>query len=219
MKKGKRNSDDTLRPHYDLDKLEVVALGPGWKKGTTQRAIGGSDVGGRYYASRLAPAKVLFSSPRIDRELLADFFMIFARAEYALKEAGFVRSDKGKPVIRWDEFAEKIGRSLLDSSEPAVTKAIKYLAENPPARQVVKDGSLTWQPRTSGDPRDPVFLIRSVTTVRNNLFHGGKRIAGVLAERDLLLLVSCLNILSYAISLNQEVLQVFEELPAEVGAA
>lgn len=25
-------SEDTLRPHYDLDKLEVVAYGPGWAK-------------------------------------------------------------------------------------------------------------------------------------------------------------------------------------------
>lgn len=219
MKKVKRNSDDRLRPHYDLEKLEVIALGPGWNKGSARRSMVGLDVARRYYASRLAPASPLFSSSRIDRELLADFFMIFARAEYALKEAKYIRSDKGRPVIKWDDFAEKIGGALLGSSEPAVMKAIKYLAENPPDRQVVKDGSLTWKRRTSGDPQDPVFLIQSVRTVRNNLFHGGKQIAGLLAERDLLLLVSCLNVLSYAISLDQEVLHFFEEIPVEVGAA
>jgi hypothetical protein len=30
MKKRKSDSEDSLRPHYDLDKLEVVAYGPGW---------------------------------------------------------------------------------------------------------------------------------------------------------------------------------------------
>jgi hypothetical protein len=32
MKKRKSDLEDTLRPHYDLDKLEVVAYGPGWVK-------------------------------------------------------------------------------------------------------------------------------------------------------------------------------------------
>jgi len=32
MKKRKADSKDTLRPHYDLDKLEVVAYGPGWSQ-------------------------------------------------------------------------------------------------------------------------------------------------------------------------------------------
>jgi len=46
MKKRKGDFEDTLRPHYDLDKLEVVAYGPGWarrrllrKKGQAQEAV------------------------------------------------------------------------------------------------------------------------------------------------------------------------------------
>ncbi len=31
MKKRKTGfEEDTLRPHYDLDKMEIVAYGPGW---------------------------------------------------------------------------------------------------------------------------------------------------------------------------------------------
>jgi hypothetical protein len=33
MKKNSNNSDDELRREYDLNKLRVVAVGPGWKKG------------------------------------------------------------------------------------------------------------------------------------------------------------------------------------------
>jgi hypothetical protein len=32
MKKRERNLEDHLRPHYDLEKLEVVAYGPGWTR-------------------------------------------------------------------------------------------------------------------------------------------------------------------------------------------
>lgn len=220
MKREKKDSDDTLRPHYDLDKLEIVALGPGWNKSPSGRRAQGVEATRRYYASRLAHASPLFSSRRVDKDLLTDFFMIFARTEYALKEAKYFKARGGRPEIQWDVFAKNIGDSLLASNEPAVLTAVKYLAENPPNRQVVKDGILTWEPRTSNHAQqDPVFLIRSITTVRNNLFHGGKQIEGLLAERDLLLLVSCLNLLSYALSLDPSVLHFFEELPREIEVA
>jgi hypothetical protein len=32
MKKRRSDFEDTLQPEYDLDKLEVVAYGPGWNK-------------------------------------------------------------------------------------------------------------------------------------------------------------------------------------------
>jgi hypothetical protein len=32
MKERKSDFEDSLRPHYDLDKLEIVAYGPGWTK-------------------------------------------------------------------------------------------------------------------------------------------------------------------------------------------
>jgi hypothetical protein len=32
MRKRESNLEDNLRPHYDLEKLEVVAYGPGWTR-------------------------------------------------------------------------------------------------------------------------------------------------------------------------------------------
>jgi len=32
MKEKRNGFEDTLRPEYDLDKLEVVAYGPGWNR-------------------------------------------------------------------------------------------------------------------------------------------------------------------------------------------
>ena len=40
MKKRKNDFEDTLRPHYDLDKLEVVAYGPGWNRSRLLRKKG-----------------------------------------------------------------------------------------------------------------------------------------------------------------------------------
>lgn len=220
MKRGKSFTDDNLRPHYDLDKLEVVALGPGWAKKAAAGRTGKAGSGEGFYAQRLAQAGLLFSSPRIDRELVTDFFMSFARAEYALKKAGYVRGNKksGAPELKWEEFAQKISERLLKPDEPAVVKAIEYLVKHPPRKQIVQNGALKWQPRPAdGDPA--VSLIRAITTVRNNLFHGGKQTKGTLAERDRSLLVSCLVLLCYSISLEQDVMRFFYELPVKRGAA
>jgi hypothetical protein len=221
MKRKGKAAEETLRDHYDFHKLELVALGPGWFAAPEKKKIFGSSIRRDYYTWRLAPARPIFSSINIDRELLADFFMTFARAEYALKKAGYLKGDRqGRPIIQWDDFAESIANSILNAKEPEVQKAIEYLANNPPARQVVRNGSLTWQARKAPNAhKDAVFLIRSITTVRNNLFHGGKRIEGRVSERDRQLLLSCLNLLSYAISLDPEVLGFFEELPMKRGAA
>jgi hypothetical protein len=112
-----------------------------------------------------------------------------------------------------------IGDTLLNSCNLAVAEAISYLSSNPPQKQVVRHGGLGWEPRTSDNPRDPVFLMRSITTVRNNLFHGGKEVTGRLAERDHRLVQSSLVVLAHAIGLDTNVQHAFEELPPEQDTA
>jgi len=64
----------------------------------------------------LVRAGRIFSSPRIDRDLVTDFFMEFARAEYALKRAGYVGPDVHcAPQIKWDDFARSVGEKLFDT--------------------------------------------------------------------------------------------------------
>lgn len=168
----------------------------------------------------LQKARRIFSSPRIDRDLVTDFFMLFARAEHALKRAGYVSPDRNDtPRIMWDNFARTVGQRIFDVGVPSVDDAIAYLQKHPPKRQVVKNGDLVWEDRVSQDARDPVFLIRSLTTVRNNLFHGGKEIEGLLAERDRSLLRSSLILLAHTVGLDAKVLRAFGELPREQYAA
>jgi hypothetical protein len=165
-------------------------------------------------------ARGMFSSPRIDRELVTDFFMTFARAEFALKCAGFVKAGPHlEPQVRWGDFASSLGDTVLSSRDPAVQRAIDYLTTRPPQKQCVKNGALTWVAREPKRPRDPVFLVTSITTVRNNLFHGGKEIQGPLTERDRRLIRSALDLLVYAVSQHECVLRAFQELQPEHDAA
>ncbi len=66
--------------------------------------------------SNLIPAAPrLFNSPELDRELILRFFMYFARAEYALKRAGYLAKDKdGKTQAGddWNGFGRGVNRKF-----------------------------------------------------------------------------------------------------------
>jgi hypothetical protein len=164
----------------------------------------------------------LFSPGRLDRELVADFFMLFARAEFALKDAEFVRGvgrKKDEPSVDWDRFARELGSKITSPEDPRIQEAVRFLQEKPPQKQVYRDRQLKWEPRSCTNLTDPVFVIRSITTVRNNLFHGGKEIVGLMAERDRQLLQSSLVVLAYCMCLNESVARALNELPPESAVA
>jgi hypothetical protein len=173
----------------------------------------------RDYLGQLVPFH-LFSPNRLDRELVADFFMLFARAEYALKKAGFIkpRGDEGFDVD-WDRFARSLATVLTSPDDPQITEAVRYMQERAPQKQVFRGGRLSWKNRVCPDATDPVFVVRSITTVRNNLFHGGKEIVGLMAERDRQLLQHSLLVLAYCLTVNAEVLDAFGELGPETAVA
>ncbi len=169
--------------------------------------------------SELVPAH-LFSAARLDRDLVADFFMLFARAEFALKKAGFASPRGGEAVgVDWDGFARSLGCAVTTAADRRIVEAVKYLQEKPPKKQVLRNDRLEWKDRKCPDFDDPVFLIRSVTTVRNNLFHGGKEVVALMAERDRHLLQHSLLFLAYCLTLNADVLAAFGELGPEMAVA
>ena len=167
----------------------------------------------------LTSAGWMFSSPRLDRDLVALFFMTFARSEFALKRAGYVRAGRYGPVLEWDKFADALGDGLFMSGDATLAEAVSYLTEQQPKQQAVVDGQLRWEiAPTRAEPRGRT-LVRSVKTVRNNLFHGGKDMQGPLPERDRRLLRSCVTVLAHAVTLVSEVRSAFFELPPESEAA
>lgn len=134
--------------------------------------------------------------------LALQFFVYFARFEYAMKCSGYLKSSNGFAEADWD----KLGNYLHDNNfnrarTSELQTSINYLTSNPPRKQVVKNGLLDWgKPVEQADlERFSRYILRIVCIVRNNLFHGGKfpLPTGLIAEssRDRELLQHCLVVL------------------------
>src|SRR5205823_15094594 len=121
--------------------------------------------------------------------------------------------------VDWDGFANSLGPAVTSPTDPRILEAVKYLQEKPPQKQVLRNGRLGWKDRECTDPSDTKFVVRSITTVRNNLFHGGKEVVGLMAERDRQLLQHSLLVLAYCLTLNADVLAAFGELGPESAVA
>ncbi len=147
---------------------------------------------------------------RVDHDLLLEFFLTFARFEYALKNSSyFVRhpeNPKHPPPAEadWDRFATSL-RDLFDPNKSTeLAEAEWFLYESPPNKQVIVNGVCSWETPV----RDPglskiEFLLRMVRCVRNNLFHGGKHSIEPheTTERTEKLLRNCLTVLNACLAL------------------
>lgn len=100
-----------------------------------------------------------------------DFFWVFARFEFALKENGFAKQNGTLVKIQWKKFANELGCEFFDKiKNDAVAPTLLAV---PPQQQFIDDANnLQW--RVVPRPSDVEGLIFAVTRVRNNLFHGGK---------------------------------------------
>ena len=152
----------------------------------------------------------------IDRKLVAEFFMTFARAEYALKVARFINivgdASRGRFEIDWDRFADEIA-AAVNQNDFKADPCIRYLMRHPPKKEVLTQHGLEWKPRSRQGQSEARFLVRSVTTVGNNLFHGGKSLGSPLLERDRRLMEGALRTLKRFITLHNVVLAAFQDLP------
>jgi hypothetical protein len=141
----------------------------------------------------------LVSQMGISPAVLLDFFVSFARFEYCLKRAGYLKSGhRAQPD--WDRFSSECGTwGLTEARSKEVSAAIAYLLAEPPRRQVVVDGALGWEEQNSGSQSEGEFVIQCLRTIRNNLFHGGKFPARIVPEtgRNEQLLRAALLILNH----------------------
>ncbi len=110
----------------------------------------------------------------IDHGLLFEFFLTFARFEFALKAAGFFARDLERAAPDWTRFAQSLDLEAA-RLDPRCAEAIEYFALHPPWRQVVTANGLAWDSSVSfGRLERMDQLLKLVRRARNNLFHGGK---------------------------------------------
>ena len=128
--------------------------------------------------------------------------------EYALKATGHVQNNNGDARANWDTFANSISDGFERIEDDDFKRAVKYLNERPPFKQVIRKGRLGYEERTRDNRQSRAALVLlSVRTVRNNLFHGGKFLpAGELDEgRDETLVQHSLTVLKHCVDLSREV--------------
>lgn len=163
---------------------------------------------------RVFNSEELLSILGIDKNLVIEFFIFFSRFEYALKKAGYIDGNSKRVWANWEEFANEIEKFFDAKKNEELEEAVNYLLTNPPRKQILKDGKLSWKDnKQSKKESDTEYLLRLVRTVRNNLFHGGKfpELLTYDHERDEKLLLSSLVLLNKCLELKQNLKNHFFE--------
>lgn len=163
---------------------------------------------------------------RANRELLLEFFLTFSRFEYALKAIGFFKKpdpekyEPAKPPSAepdWSTFRVSLRNIFQTNRTKTLKHACEYLLDNPPWKQVLSknaDWKVAWEtPARPENETEVEFLLRMVSYVRNNLFHGGKH--GIEVHEDTgrteALLRNSLIVLEECLVLVPQLRQAFDE--------
>ena len=149
-----------------------------------------------------------------DRKRAVVFFLFFARFEYALKQARFVRRNGNRAEADWTRYAEHCAPLLDNNIQPRFQRAVEYLRNNPPKKQIVSGSRLEWTDDSLSGAWDVDRLLTLVRRVRNNLFHGGKSLVGHPEEaisRDAKLLNAALAVLEACLDWDSNLRSLFLE--------
>jgi hypothetical protein len=160
----------------------------------------------------------LFDRLQVSKELTTEFFGVFMRMEYALKQAGFIKRERGGDPD-WDRFARDIAARFDAIDNPQFRQAVAYIIQEPPRKQIWTEsdegeGYLEWK----NSPPDPNLsaaeqALLMVRRVRNNLFHGIKLWSGGSGERsagrDQQLIESSLCILTAVVQIDDRMHELF----------
>ncbi len=149
----------------------------------------------------------------IDRNLLFEFFVVFSKFEFALKNSTFLKGDERTAEPDWECSARSLRNSFKSSVNPILQEACDYLLSNPPMKQVMVDGKLAWSTTgPNGSLSEVERLLVLVRRVRNNLFHGGKFSAEAFEDtpRQERLLRSSLIVLAECLRLDNDVRGFFD---------
>ena len=136
--------------------------------------------------------------------------MVFARFEFALKDAGYVFSDHGRASPDWHAFQKDVAAAFGEPS-PAEAVALHALTHEPPLRQMLRKGRLSWEP-TPLDGPPIVQAPAAARQVRNNLFHGGKHTPHSPEGRDAALVSASLTVLNACLQRHKCVREAFDQL-------
>lgn len=143
-----------------------------------------------------------------DQEPVFKFFITFSLFEKVLKENGFNQVAQNTSIhADWKKFAKEINDQFLTTidlpNHQELNDAVHYLLNQPPQKQVFRDGHIQFANTGRSSDSDAEWLAVLINRVRNNLFRGGK--FSYERPRDTLLIQCSLIILEEWASLDSGV--------------
>lgn len=112
-----------------------------------------------------------FDNMAVPKALATEFFAVFSRCEYAMKETVYRRNERGQVAAAWWQLGDAAVGWLVVPAGSNLAAAIELLTSPPPKVQTFDEG---WQVRQLRDAPPIAQAVEAATRVRNNLFHGGK---------------------------------------------
>lgn len=149
-----------------------------------------------------------FEGLQLPESLACEFFAVFSRFEFTLKESGFIRKDQQRVEPAWWSFAERVSGYLCIKPNSELWEAVQYLTSEIPQVQISQD---EWSPIPLHGKTQIENSIDAVIRVRNNLFHGGKHTPHSPPGRDEKLVCSSLAVLYACLEQNDKLRQIYEQ--------
>ncbi|MER8674593.1 hypothetical protein [Mesorhizobium sp. M0037] len=117
----------------------------------------------------------------IKNDAAFEFFVVYARYEYAAKVARYVYKPplQGKKLPELKINLQDVADNIKDKfhiaiqNDRALSDAVAYYQQFPPKGQVWNGAGPDWADIEYNDTF-PCILLRRLAQARNNLFHGGK---------------------------------------------
>lgn len=147
-----------------------------------------------------------FNHLAVPRDVVARFFAVFARCEYAMKETSYRRDDHGIAAPAWQRLANDAATWLVVPAGSDLERAVSLLMEKPPRLQSFTGG---WHAAPLRGGSAVAKAVDAAVRVRHNLFHGGKHTPQDEAGRDRGLVEAAMTLL----------LAVIEQAPGDLAGA
>ena len=110
----------------------------------------------------------------LSEKLALEFFIAFARFEYALIATKFGRQRKnGTAEADWDKFIKTL-ENLDEAEKTRLSDAGDLLLKSPPKKLMFTEKRPGFRPVVRAGQTNIKFVLEGVKRARNNLFHGGK---------------------------------------------
>lgn len=147
-----------------------------------------------------------FEGLDIDCETVCEFFAVFSRLEFALKDLGYVQYRYNRVSPSWRCFAKEVKNKVEIESGSKLEEAVNYLCGEPPK---VQTDAQVWEQRNLHGCSKFEKAIDASVRVRNNLFHGGKHTPHSPPGRDQKLVESALVVLYACIKACPKLYEVY----------